>query len=205
MLTNFRPSTSTRRPLHVFVGLLFVLLASETSTLAQACTPVTVPAGTPIKVHFVTTGGAWKITYTVGATPAKCFKVSPGQTVIWQAATSNTAHRTTIFFLPNHTPFVDRNNNPVHAFHGSNTDESTGGQEIGSHATIGAASGSYEAYIAVFDDNSGLTYTDDPKIIVGRPGEGEELTDIKEHVEDIQQQLKEVEEQLVEAIRRSKK
>lgn len=104
----------------------------------------------------------------------KDLPVNPGDSVTWQAKTKPTAtdptpiHRVTILFLPNETPFGDGNGNPLYAFEGAQVDEASNG--IG--GTIGPNHSSspvaYEYYVAVIDDaKGGLTYTDDPRIIVG--------------------------------------
>jgi len=96
--------------------------------------------------------------------------VKPGDTVAWQVLSNKMgnnppAHRLTILFLPNQTPFVDKSGNPVYAFEGSKGDD--GGPNLSGTINPNITCEEYEFYVAVIDDAGGQTYTDDPKIIVG--------------------------------------
>jgi hypothetical protein len=103
------------------------------------------------------------ISYSASGHNAYRLKAKNRDIVKWQAITSSTDHRVTILFLKD-TPFSDGNKKPVYAFHGSQDDE----KKKGIGGTIDDdASGTYEYSVAVFDDKTNLTYTDDPKIIVG--------------------------------------
>jgi hypothetical protein len=97
--------------------------------------------------------------------------VAKNQTFTWAVKTlSSGNYRLTILFL-NATPFVDAHGNPVYAFGGS---ESEGGQgKIGGKIAPTVPDGTYKYYVAIFDDTTGVTYTDDPKIIVGGGREDE--------------------------------
>jgi len=137
--------------------------------------------------------------------------VKDGDTVKWKATTRAAHHRLTILFVKE-TPFIDvKSKRPVYAFHGNEADE--GGVGIGGTATLDPiASGAYEYSVAVFDDdNVLLTYTDDPKIIVGSgnivtPSEVEVLTGVLQELKglktppDQREKIKSIEEELKELI-----
>jgi len=126
---------------------------------AQALPPAPSPADPLVTIDITTA----PISYSVSGHNAYRLKVKAGDSVKWQAKTTSAKHRVTILFLKD-TPFSDGSKKPLYAFHGSEVDES--GSGIG--GTIDDdASGTYEYYVAVFDDKTNLTYTDDPKIIVG--------------------------------------
>jgi hypothetical protein len=105
-------------------------------------------------------------------------KVSSNDTVTWEAKTNGPKHRVTVLFLKE-TPLIDtgNNNQPLYAVHGSESQPALAGK------VDADASGIFEYSVAVFDDNAGgLTYTDDPKIIVGS-GNSITLTDVLQEVE----------------------
>lgn len=88
--------------------------------------------------------------------------VAANQTFTWAVKTPSTGkYRVTILFLKT-TPFADVNKNPVYAFEG---DSGQGG--VGGKISASPSDGTYKYYVAVLDDTTGLTCTDDPKIIVG--------------------------------------
>ena len=98
-----------------------------------------------------------------------------GEIVTWAAKTTKTKHHLALIFFPQ-TPFVDNNNNPVYAFHGSQDDETNG---IGIDASIAsAASGSFPYCVGVWDIDAKKSYGDDPKIIVGKNGDTEAKTEL---------------------------
>jgi|ERR1700722_322275 hypothetical protein len=105
-----------------------------------------------------------KVTYS---TPAQndasvLKKVKPNETFTWAVKTpSNGQYRVTILFLKT-TPFDDGHGHKIFAFQGDAAHGGAGG-------TIAASvtNATYKYYVAVFDDDTGLTTTDDPKIIVG--------------------------------------
>jgi plastocyanin len=126
---------------------------------AQPLPPAPTPADPLVTIDIT----AAPISYSASGHNAYRLKAKNGDIVKWQAKTSSTKHRVTILFLKD-TPFSDGSKKPLYAFHGSEADEA--GNGIG--GTIDDdASGTYEYYVAVFDDKTNLTYTDDPKIIVG--------------------------------------
>jgi len=99
--------------------------------------------------------------------------VSGNDTIAWNVTTppysaGRPKYHITILCVKE-TPLVDKkhNNNPLFEIHGSEI-EANAGTVMANIDTD--ASGSYEYYVAVTDDNTGQTYTDDPKIIVGGKG-----------------------------------
>jgi plastocyanin len=140
------------------------IAAGNVSSLAAAPTRPRTLATNPVTIDVTTT----PISYTLPGTPpqnAYRVKVQGGDKVTWKVKTSGANHRVAILFLKD-SPFVDSNQNPVYAFEGSQTDE--GGSGIGGNAMIDTnASGTYEYYVAVFDDVTHRSVSDDPKIIVG--------------------------------------
>jgi len=117
-----------------------------------------------ITIDITTVATTAKISYWVGTPPqdASNLHVKEGESVMWQAKTGGVSHRLTVLFRKNKTPFADKNG-PVYAFEGSEANEAIGiGGNIGQ-----VGSHSYKYCVAVFDDATKKTYTDDPKIIVG--------------------------------------
>ena len=99
--------------------------------------------------------------------------VTGGDSAAWNVktplATGATLNYHITIFCVKETPLVDFNTgtNPVFALHGATAEANAGTVK----AKIDTeASGSYEYYVAITDDNTGITYTDDPKIIVGGGG-----------------------------------
>lgn len=103
-----------------------------------------------------------------GAADPSNLPVMHNDVVTWKAKTHGPKHHLALIFAPL-TPFVDVDTGfPVFAFFGSEVNESHGGG-IGSNASIGphVLETGYEYLVAVWDDESKKTYSNDPKIIVG--------------------------------------
>jgi hypothetical protein len=116
-----------------------------------------------VTIDITTVATTNKISYWVGtpAQDASNLPVKEGESIMWQAKTVGVSHRLAVLFRKK-TPFADKNG-PVYAFEGSEADEANGiGGNIGQ-----VGSHSYKYCVAVFDDATKKTYTDDPKIIVG--------------------------------------
>jgi hypothetical protein len=122
-------------------------------------------------VKLDVTGG--KIVYSAvdgsgNSVSADPLYVSPGDTVNWVVKGNSPTHHGVILFT-NNTPLVvsHTNNNPVLAVHGSGTISSTI-----SATPPSPPSPIYKYSLAVFDGAAPhpLSYTADPKIIVGKVG-----------------------------------
>jgi hypothetical protein len=124
----------------------------------------------PISYTYTTTSGG-------GVHKANRLKVNEDDIVKWKVTTPLTTlykYHMTIFCVRD-TPLADTNGNPVFAIHGSEVDADAGRVK----AKIDSdTSGSYEYYVAVTDDATGKTYTDDPKIIVGGSGTFEQRDEL---------------------------
>ena len=167
-------SQVTRRQFIVGAGCIVtdgcLIINPSIPAISETASP---PSG---KKHVVTldttqnTAGAATniITYTdeTGA-PATSLSVDKNDVVIWKAKTSGSKHHLSVIFSPT-TPFTD-NGNPVYAFHGSQADEGNG---IGKNATIdpNAPATSYKYSVAVWDEATNSSYSDDPTIRVGGGG-----------------------------------
>ena len=130
-------------------------------------TPSPPPIPPPV-VHNVTIDVTKKpISYSVGNPAANAYhlQVNPNEVVTWTAVTSspNPKHCVAIFFQKE-TPLADTNIRPVRTLLWSERDETPNGPPV----TIDPdASGIYEYSVAVLDEGTQTTYTDDPRIIVG--------------------------------------
>jgi hypothetical protein len=144
------------------------------------------------------------LSYKVGTNNADPLTVKPNELVTWK--TSAARYHVTIIFKNKKTPLVDpTTTKPVNAVHGSEQDEGT--LKIGGRVGQGAL-GHYNYSVAVFDDVTGDTYSDDPKIIVGTGFDAarDALTAALEEVEEAdvassdrrkqQEQAKSIENQL---------
>jgi hypothetical protein len=151
-------SVSRRQFLAVASGVAAAGSISVGKVLASppAPTPPPPPADYPVTVDVTKN----PISYTANGHNAYRLRPKVGKTITWAAKTSGAQHRLTVLFVKE-TPLIDANNNPLYAVHSSDSDPGVVG-------TIDPdASGTYEYYVAVFDDVTHSTYTDDPKIIVG--------------------------------------
>lgn len=161
------------------VGAASSVALGEASSFAPAPPPA--PVRHPVTIDVTTTN---RISYVDGSGHnVYRLTVKAGDGVTWKAKTTGTKHHVTILFLKD-TPLIDANNKPVYAVHGSEGDEA--GSGIGGMIDPGA-SGAYEYYVAVFDNDTGLTYTDDPKIIVGGGGTRDTRTELIEAAGELKQ------------------
>lgn len=138
---------------HLFVGK------------ASSAVPATTARRTKAN-HVVTIDVTKKpIAYSTPELPdASTLPVSATEVVTWKANTPGSKHHLALLFYPD-TPFIDKNGDPVFAFHGSENEEGNG---IGINASIDPkASGWYDYCVAVWDESKMKTYTDDPTIIIG--------------------------------------
>lgn len=123
--------------------------------------PASSPVDYPITID-ITTPNTFKYSTPTQSDASVLKNVTANQTFTWAVKTPKAGnYRVTIFFLKK-TPFADVNKKPVFAFEGDSGHGGVGGKISGSPSI-----GTYKYYVAVFDDESGLTCTDDPKIIVG--------------------------------------
>jgi hypothetical protein len=101
--------------------------------------------------------------------------VNKGEKVHFKAITVAKGKRHLAVLFTDKTPFVDKDGDPVWAFHGSEGDEGNG---IGKDAVITSnplmkPGDTFEFYVGVWDEdnaNKTKTYTRDPTIIIGRGG-----------------------------------
>lgn len=128
--------------------------------------------------------------------------VITGDTISWTVKSLNKFHLAILF--PDDTPFADANGS-VQGLLGSQADASQG--KIGGKIN---ADGDYEYWVIVHNDDTGETYTNDPRIIVGKLNEAEKeiqsalddlkaadqkLSDkpkLKEQIRTAEQKLKEI-------------
>jgi hypothetical protein len=109
-----------------------------------------------VAMYPVTINTTKPLSYTTPKlTNASSLHVKRGETVTWSVALKP-PYRVVILFFPK-SPFI------VSAFEGPDSDAAGG--KIG--GTITGPDGTYPYCVAVFDDAHLVTYTDDPKIIVG--------------------------------------
>jgi hypothetical protein len=132
------------------------------SAIAQPVPQPPVNADHPVTIYLAPNNS---VSYKEGANSGDPLTVSPNQTVVWKAITPGKKYHVTIIFKSKKSPFVDANGDPVYAVHGSEQDEGT--LKIGGKIGQGALGHSYKYSVAVFDDVTNKTYSDDPKIIVG--------------------------------------
>jgi plastocyanin len=151
---------------------------------------------TPVQVHYVVTidvrSGSFSYTVSPKGDPHN-LEVNRGDEVKWLVKTSGPKHRGAALFIKT-TPFIDAHGNPVRPFHWSDTDETSTGYSAG----LAQNKGTHEYCVAVFDENTGQLYLDDPKIIVGGAAldaraeiieaEGE-LKDVREKILSIEKKL----------------
>jgi hypothetical protein len=124
------------------------------------------------------------LSYKVGGKSADPLNINANQTVTWKV--NGTKYHLTILFKKKKTPLVDPNGKPLNAVHGSEQDEGT--LKVGGKIGGGAKGHSYKYAVAVFDDVTNETYSDDPKIIVGTG-----LEDAKEELASALDEVKEAE------------
>jgi plastocyanin len=157
MPRNSNASNVSRRQ---FLAVASSVAAVSSLAVAKASSLEPPSPEDPSVVIDITTS---PISYSVAGHHAYRLNADPGDRVTWTAKTTGPKHHLAILFLKE-TPLVDASNRPMYAVHGSEIDEA--GSGIG--GTIdNDALGTYEYYVAVFDNATNLTYTDDPKIIVG--------------------------------------
>jgi hypothetical protein len=110
------------------------------------------------------------------------YRLSVGNkdSVVWKAVTPENAPYSAMIFFPNGTPFADNSGRPVVTIVWS--DRITTSPE----ADIVEQSGTYEFYVAVYDELHKTSYTEDPKIIVGGGGTEADVK-ISSAVDDLQQ------------------
>jgi hypothetical protein len=161
----------------------------------------------PVTIHPAANNN---LSYKEGTNSADPLTVDVNQSVTWQVNTAGKKYHVTILFEKKRTPFVDlTTGKPVHAIHGTEQDEGTltVGGTVGPNAT-----GEYPYAVAVFDDVTKETYSDDPKIIVGTGFDEakEALTSALDEVKEAEvalsgrpkqrEQAKSIETQLVQLI-----
>jgi hypothetical protein len=163
MAINSEVSNASRRRFLTVAGAAatcYIVVGKASSAEAARTHPRTKP-------DFVVTIDVTKnpIAYTLAdSSDASELHVSAGKVVTWKSITPGSKHHLALVFYPD-TPFIDKNNNPVFAFHGSESDEGNG---IGINASIDPnASGWYDYCVAVWDESKSRTYTDDPTIMIG--------------------------------------
>jgi hypothetical protein len=146
-----------------FLAVAGSVAAASSLTFGRDTNSALPPAPVPVATHPVKISTATKpLSYTTPTIPdASILHVKRGETVAW-SATPTTQYRVAILFFPN-TPFTDPHGNHLYAFEGPDSDAGNG--KIG--GTISGPDGTYPYCVAIFDDASVLTYTDDPKIVVG--------------------------------------
>ena len=132
------------------------------SAIAQPVPQPPVNADHPVTIYVASNNN---LSYKQGANSGDPLTVNPNQTVAWKVITPGKKYHVTIIFKSKKSPFVDPSGNSVYAVHGSEQDE--GSLKIGGKIGQGAQGHSYKYSVAVFDDVTGDTYSDDPKIIVG--------------------------------------
>jgi hypothetical protein len=127
------------------------------------------------------------ISYLDPQQPGSAYRlcVAKGESVLWQAVTAkpNNGRYSAMVFFPNGTPFADTAGRPITRIVWSER-TSTDRQ-----AAVVEKSGSYEYYVAVYDEDHQKTYADDPKIIVGSGGVDAEINTAIENLKQASAQL----------------
>ncbi|HWY52988.1 MAG TPA: hypothetical protein VNZ03_00890 [Terriglobales bacterium] len=140
--------------------LMLVLCISAATSLAIGQTSHTVT------INVITSKPSYSDTSTPRGKPPstnpKAYRlaVDMNDTVVWKATTPGAKNAAAIFF-PNGTPFGDPNGRPVSMIVWSERDGTS------PPTTVVEESGTYEYHVVVYDEDNKITYTDDPKIIVG--------------------------------------
>lgn len=169
MPRNSNASNVSRRQ---FLAVASSVAAVSSLAIAKASSLAPPPPDDPSVYPVIIDVTTNPISYSVAGHHAYRLNPDRGDRVTWTAKTTGPKHHLAILFLKE-TPLVDANNRLLYAVHGSEIEEAGGG--IG--GTIdNDASGTYEYYVAVFDNATNLTYTDDPKIIVGTGNAEAEIT-----------------------------
>jgi|SRR5450631_893177 len=158
MHKNFKPFLAIQRQ---FLALVFSLLAATSVTFGQ-------PNSHAVTIDFTQFPISYSDAYShngVTTPNPKAYRlvVYANETVVWKAKTPGTKNVVAIFF-PNGTPFADQNGRPMPIIVWPAKDVNS------PTATVVEQSGSYEYYVAAYDEDKGMSYTDDPKIIVGNGG-----------------------------------
>lgn len=173
-------NVSRRRFLAVAGGVAAANSFAKGEALGSPVPPPPPPTTNLVTIDITTNPLSYSYTIMNGggtAHKANRLKVNGLDTVKWNVKTSVTTgykYHVTILCV-RETPLADTNNNPVFAIQGSEV-EADAGKVMAKIDTD--ATGTYEYYVAVTDDKTGKTYTDDPKIIVGGSGTFEQKKEL---------------------------
>jgi len=125
-----------------------------------------------------------KLVYKVQGTTADPLPVNVGKTITWRVNPSGKKYHIAILFKNKKTPLVDLHGTPLNAVHGSDQDEGT--LKVGGTVGPAAQGHRYKYAVAVFDDDTGATYSDDPKIIVGT-GSDDAIQELSSALEEVKE------------------
>ena len=190
MSDNSAKSMLSRRSFVAATGTVVASTALGRGTVSGIAQPVPSP---PITVDYPVTIDLLpnnKLVYKVrGAIAPDPLPVKVDKTITWSVNDHGKPYHITILFQKKQTPLVDPNGAPLNAVHGSHQDEGT--LKVGGKVRRGAQGHSYKYAVAVFDDYTGVTYSDDPKIIVGTGSDDaiQELSSALEEVKDAERAL----------------
>lgn len=89
--------------------------------------------------------------------------VEEGESVVWQVVTAKptNGHYSAMVFFPRGTPFADASGRPIISRVWSDRTPKS------PQASVVEQFGTYEYYVAVYDEDHAKTFVEDPKIIVG--------------------------------------
>jgi hypothetical protein len=132
------------------------------------------PGSTKHEIRISVTPGQSAPTYTDPATgaDASLSYAEPGDTVVWRAHTGNAKHHLAVIFA-GETPFVDKDCDPVYAFHGGDDEEGNGTGLKASVASTVSDGDVFEYFVGVWDEHDGTktrSWGDDPTIMIGKGG-----------------------------------
>jgi hypothetical protein len=166
MSENSANSKLSRRSFFATAGAVAAVSALgpiTVSGIAQSVLSSATAVDYPVTIDLLANN---KLVYKVRGTLAPDpLPVSPNKTITWSVNPHGKQYHITILFQENKTPLVDPTNGvPINAVHGSQQDEGT--LKVGGKIR-GAQGVTYKYGVAVFDDDTNDTYSDDPKIIVG--------------------------------------
>jgi hypothetical protein len=193
MSKNLGTSKTDRRQFLAVAGSAVVASSLAVGKDSGASSSDSFPS-TPVTYHVTIDTTTPDISYRVGNPPqdASSLWVKAGDGVAWQAKTTgSTPKNSGALLFVTRTPLVDVSGKPVYFLPWSQTGEVGG--------TISkTASGCYKYYVAVLDEATGTPYTDDPKIIVGKPLQNTrerlieaecDLSEAKARIEAVQKEL----------------
>jgi hypothetical protein len=172
------------------------VLCSATSGTAQPVPPPGVTVDYPV---IINPSAGNTLTYTVNGKNADPLTIDEGKTVTWAVNPKVKHYHLTILFKHKKAPLADGSGKPLNAVQGSEQDQGT--LKVGGKVAPGTKGHGYNYAVAVFDDDANESYSDDPKIIVGKGVDLaiDELTVARDEVKEAEQALSDRPRQLEKA------